>query len=80
MIEEKGMSVVSLTSMGNNEAWPVDNVVGGLPAEISMKLTEVAKEGHGMSSDEIREKSREIMQADVDFLLQERNEPKSKES
>lgn len=80
IIEEKGMSVVSLTFAGSNTAWPRDYIVGGLPARISMKLTEVAGERHGMSADEIKQKAETIMQADVDFLLGKRVESKPKES
>lgn len=80
VIEEKGMSVVSLAFAGNDAAWPRDYIVGGLPTMISMKLTEVAGERHGMPADEIMRKAETIMQADVNFLLEKRGESKPKES
>lgn len=76
--EEKNMAVVTLTTVGNNDTWPREYEVGGLPARIAMKLTDVAEAGHGLSSAVIKEKAEAAMQADVTFLLQERNVWKSK--
>lgn len=74
------MAVVTMTTVGNNDTWPRENAVGGLPARILVKLTEVANTGHGLSAAVIQEKAEATMQADLNFLLHERNGSKSKES
>lgn len=66
------MPVVSLTAVGNNETWPVDAPIGGLPASIMMKITEIAEAGHGLPAATINERAQASMQADVDYLLAEK--------
>lgn len=80
LAEEHNVAVVSLTNVGNQAAWPVDSAVGGLPARITMKLTEIVQAGHGLSAEEIRLKAEVSMQADVTSMLEERGDLKSKES
>lgn len=81
LIEEMDMSVVVLTTVGCNDAWPRDSAVGGLPSRVSMKLTEVTKAGDGLSAAAIQEKSEAIMQANVTAMREQRNgSSKPKES
>lgn len=80
MIEEMGMAVVILSTVGCNDAWPRNNAVGGLPTRILTKLTEVSKAGEGLSAAAIQEKAEAIMQADVTLLREQRNGSKPKES
>lgn len=80
MVEEMNMAVVTMTSVGNNDTWPRDHQVGGLPARVTMKLTEVAGAGHSLTSAAIQEKAEVAMQADLTYLLRQRNGSKSKES
>lgn len=72
------MAVVTLTTVGCNDSWPRESAVGGLPATILMKLTEVAVAGHGLSAAAIQEKAEASMQADVTSLLRERDARGSK--
>lgn len=76
------MAVVTLTTVGCNDTWPRTSPIGGLPARVLMKLTEVAEAGHGLTAAAIQEKAEASMQADVTSLLLERNgeTSKSKES
>lgn len=67
------MAVVTLTTVGGNDTWPVGAAVGGLPARILMKITEVAVAGHGLSAAAIQEKAEASMQADVTFLREKRD-------
>lgn len=74
------MAVVTMTTVGNSDTWPRDYQVGGLPARVTMKLTEVLAEGHGLTSAAIMEKAEAAMQADLSHLLQQRNGSNPKES
>lgn len=74
------MAVITMTTVGNDETWPMNSAVGGLPSRIRMKLTEVLEAGHGLSSAEIKEKAEDSMQADLTALIQERNGSKAKKS
>lgn len=76
--EDMGMAVVTLASVGNNECWPIDAVVGGLPSRVSMKISHVAEAGHGLTAEEIRQKSHEVLQGDVTSLFAERRVSKTK--
>lgn len=80
IVEEMNMAVVTMTSVGNNETWPRHNQVGGLPARVTMKLTEVAGAGHSLTSAAIQEKAQAAMQADLTYLMRQRNGSNSKES
>lgn len=75
MVEEMNMAVVTLTSVGCNDSWPRESLIGGRPARILTKLTEVAEAGHGLTAAAIQEKAEAIMQADVTYLLRERDAP-----
>lgn len=72
------MAVVTLTTVGNDETWPKGASVGGLPARVMMKLTEIAEAGHGMKAADIKEKAEASMQADVTFLMQKRDASNTK--
>lgn len=67
------MAVVTLTTVGCDETWPRTSPIGGLPARVLMKLTEVAEAGHGLTAAAIQEKAEATMQADVTFLLLEKD-------
>ncbi|CAN0458755.1 unnamed protein product, partial [Ectocarpus sp. 12 AP-2014] len=71
--EEMNMAVVSLTTVGCDESWPKESPVGGLPARIVIRLTEIAEAGHGLTAAALQEKAEASMQADVTSLLQERD-------
>ena len=73
VVEEMGMAVVTLTTVGCNDSWPRESPVGGLPARVLMRLTEVAGVGHGLTAAAIQEKAEASMQADVTSLLKERD-------
>lgn len=80
LAEEQQMAVVTLSSVGNNISWPINDSVGGLPSRITMKISEVTEAGHSMSADAIREKAHETMQADVTYLFAERRASKPKQT
>lgn len=82
VVQEMDMAVVTLTTVGCNESWPRECPIGGRPARILMRLTEVAGAGHGLTATAIQEKAEASMQADLTSLLRERDAygSKSKES
>eukprot|EP00903_Cladosiphon_okamuranus_P009525 g9074.t1 len=73
VVQEMDMAVVTLTTVGCNDSWPIESAVGGRPARILMRLTEVAGRGHGLTAAAIQEKAEASMQADVTSLLRERD-------
>ncbi|CAM9135120.1 unnamed protein product [Choristocarpus tenellus] len=63
------MPVVSLAMNGNYHAWPRKSVIGGFPSMVTMKLSEVVESNHGLTPDELLEKSSKIMQDDLNSLF-----------
>lgn len=80
LAEDFQLPVVSLTSVGNQAAWPMNSPLGGLPTKITLRLTEIAPAGHGSSAEDIRLKAEVSMQADVTAMLEERGNVKPKEN
>lgn len=78
--EEMQMAVVTLTTTGNSDCWPIDYAFGGIPSKITMKITEVTEARHGLSAEEIRRKAEASMRADLAHLIAERRASKPKGS
>jgi 1-acyl-sn-glycerol-3-phosphate acyltransferase len=66
---ECDMAVVTLTSSGTAVSWPRAAAVGGLPATLRIRFSDVAPRGHGLDVVALREKAYAAMQADVDALV-----------